>query len=526
MTPLATLLMCAAPTWARPAPPPDLSAAAGTVLLAGVDWASATEEAAALLQEYLRADTRNPPGNETAGAGVLAAWLAARGIESRIVEMAPGRGNLIARIDAAEGDRAGGPVCLLSHIDVAEAEAARWKPGHGPLSGVRDADDVIWGRGALDMKGLGVMEAMTLALVARHRLPLRRDLILIAVADEELDNRGIRFIVDEHWDELQCEYVINEGGVGIVDMFFDGQTVYPISVGEKGILWGRVVASGEPAHGSVPRPGQAPERMIAAARSLSDRDPRPVYHESLLELLHEVGAHQGGASGAVLQRPALVRALLRGTLMGNPLTRAAVTDTVNLTGYGGALAPNVVPSEVWANLDARLLPGTDPEALRQDLLERIGDPQVRIDVTFAEAATVTPWRGDPLYAALAARAVEGRPDAVAGPVISVGYTDSIVLRPLGVKAFGFMPVALTGDEIATMHGDDERLSVANLGAGAAMLTRAVLDVAGAPGGTLPDARPPLPWPPAPPAPSPPPGAAPPPGPAPSPAAGASAPDPG
>jgi acetylornithine deacetylase/succinyl-diaminopimelate desuccinylase-like protein len=494
MTPLATLLL-ATPAWARPAPAPDLSSAPGTVLLADVDWQAVGEDAALLMQDYLRADTLNPPGNETVGAEVLAAWLAERGIEGRIVEMAPGRGNLIARIDAAGADRAGGPLCLLSHIDVAEAEADRWREGHGPLSGVRDGDDVIWGRGALDMKGLGVMEAMTMALVADQRIPLQRDLILLAVADEEIDNQGIQFLVDEHWDELQCEYVINEGGVGIADMFFEGQTVFPISVGEKGVLWGRVVATGEPAHGSVPQGGQAPERMVDAALSLRGRKAKPVYHDSLLELLHNVGAHKGGAAGAVLKREGLVKSLLKGTLMGNPLTRAAVTDTVNLTGYGGALAPNVVPSEVWSNLDSRILPGTDPEAFRQELLQLIDDPDVRIDVIMAQEATVTEWRGDPFYAALAARAVEGRPDAVAGPVISVGYTDSIVLRPLGVKAFGFMPVVLTADEVATMHGDDERISVENLREGSRILSLAVLDVAGAPGGVQPAARPALPWPP-------------------------------
>lgn len=494
---LATLMLAAAASASASSPSHD---GAGTALLEGVDWSAVGESAATLLQDYLRADTVNPPGNETVGAEVLAAWLAASGVESRIVEMSPGRGNLIARIDAPEESRSGGPICLLSHIDVAEAEAARWRDGHGPLSGVRDADDVIWGRGALDMKGLGVMEAATLAVVAQHRVPLQRDLVLIAVADEEVDNRGIRYLIDHHWPELACEYVINEGGIGIVDMFFEGQTVYPISVGEKGLLWGRVVATGAPAHGSVPQPGQAPERMVDAVLALRARSVEPHVHESLLELLDAVGTHQGGLAGSVLRRPALVQTLLMPTLMDNPLTRAAVTDTVNLTGHGGALAPNVVPSEVWANLDARLLPGTDPERFRRSLLDVIDDPDVRIDVTVAREASVTEWRGDPLYAALAARAVEGRPEAVAGPVISVGYTDSIELRPLGVKAFGFMPIALTGDEVATMHGDDERIPVAAVREGTRVLAHAVLDVAGAPAGPRPEARAPLPWPPQPAAP--------------------------
>ena len=230
MSGFATLMLVASASASADAPPSPV--AAGTTLLGDVDWDSVGESAADLLQRYLQADTTNPPGQETRGATVLAAWLAEQGVPSRIVEMEPERGNLIARLDAPDDARTGGPVCLLSHIDVAQAEASRWPEGKGPLSGVRDDADVIWGRGALDMKGMGVMEAATLAVIAQEQVPLQRDLILLAVADEEVENRGIQFLVDHHWDELQCEYVINEGGIGVVDMFFEGQTVYPINVGE------------------------------------------------------------------------------------------------------------------------------------------------------------------------------------------------------------------------------------------------------------------------------------------------------
>ncbi len=489
---LLALIACTLPAnSAGKAAPADLTSAPGTVLTADVDWDAAREAAVDLLSRYLQVDTINPDGNETRGAEFLARWLAGYGIPSRIVEHAPGRGSLIARIPAQAPEEP--PLCLLSHIDVATVEPDRWTTGRGPLSGFVDDDGVIWGRGALDMKGLGATQAMTLALVARHRIPLKRDLVLLAVSDEEVDNRGVQYVVDEHWGEIGCTHVINEGGVGIRDMFFDGQLVYTISVGEKGILWAHIVAEGEPGHGSTPIPDRAPERLMRAVQALADQRPEPRIHDSLYELLDHVGAHKGGAAGAVLKHPALVRTLLTGKLMGNPLSRAAVTDTIHVTGFGGAREPNVVPSEVWANLDSRLLPGTDPAAWQQDLLGIMDSEHVRLDVIFAKAATVTEWRGDPFYAALAARAVEGKPDAVAGPVISVGYTDSIVLREKGIAAFGFQPWALTGDEIATMHGDDERLSTDNLLDGVKIVTRAVLDVAGQPGGPVPPARQPLPW---------------------------------
>lgn len=476
MVPLSLILALASPALAQEPPP-----------WRDLDWPALGLETAQVLAAYLQVDTVNPPGNETAGARFLAERLAAEGIASEIWEYAPGRGSLVARLP---GSGAEPPLCLLSHIDVATAEAERWPEGKGPLSGAIDEEGRVWGRGALDMKGMGALELMVMVLAAREQVPLRRDLVLIAVADEEVSNLGIDHVASR-WEEIGCSHVVNEGGLGIRDAFFDGQTVFPISVGEKGVLWTRMVASGEPGHGSVPLPDQAPERMLAAVEAVRARKPRPVYDEALLELLDRVGAHQGGLAGFVLQRPALVRALLRGRLMGNPLTRAGVTDTANVTGYGGAKEPNVVPAEVWANVDSRILPGTSPEAMVAHLQETVDSEHVRFEVIMAKEALVSEWRDDPFYAALAARVVEGRPEAVAGPVISVGYTDSIALRPLGVRAYGLVPFVLGEDELRTMHGDGEHVSTENLEQGLRVLYQAVLDVSEDPSGPRPGPRLPL-----------------------------------
>lgn len=436
------------------------------------DWAEVGRDTARLLSHYLRVDTMNPPGNETQGARFILSWLAERGVQGEIWELAPGRGSVVARV-AGRGQQP--PLCLLSHIDVATAEDERWPEGKGPLSGTIDERGEVWGRGALDMKGLGAVEMMVMALAAQHEVPLNRDLVLLAVADEEVGNRGIQHIADR-WEEIGCSHVVNEGGIGIADMLFDGQTVFPISVGEKGVLWTRMVASGEPGHGSVPLPDQAPERIARAADALRSRKVKPTWDPALLELLANVGAHRGGAAGAVLQDPALVKLLLRGRLMGNPLTRAGLTDTAHVTGFGGAEQPNVVPSEVWANVDSRLLPGTTPAAMLAELQATVDDPGVRFEVIQALDASVSTWTDDPFYQALAARVVEGEAHAVAGPVISVGFTDSIVLRPLGVAAYGLAPFVVTPEELATMHGDGEHVSIENLRRGVRVLWNAVLDV--------------------------------------------------
>lgn len=479
--PLLCGLLLASPAVAAPVDPAPFEA--------GLDWQEVGAETAALLSAYLQSDDTNPPGRETRGALLLAHWFAELGLPSTIYEFAPGRGSLLVRLPADTPTQP--PLCLLSHIDVVEAEADRWE--RPPLSG-EIADGHVWGRGALDMKGMGAIEAMTMALLVRQRVALQRDVIFLAVADEEVDNQGIRHMV-EHWEDVGCSHVVNEGGMGLQDALFEGQTILPISVGEKGFLWGQLVAEGEPGHGSTPVPDTAPERLVAAYQALAARKLEVTWDPSVYALLHAVGEHHGGVSGWVLRHPALVRLLVKGQLMDNPLTRAILIDTVNITGFSGAKEPNVVPSRVQANVDSRLLPGTDPDEMA-DRIEQIvadaGVEGVRFEPTSQMKGAVSPW-DDPFYAALARRSVEGLPGAVAGPALSPGFTDSIYLRELGVRAYGMVPFIVTEADLRTMHGDDERVSIENLERGTRALWRAVLDVAADPRADARAAREPVPF---------------------------------
>jgi acetylornithine deacetylase/succinyl-diaminopimelate desuccinylase-like protein len=437
------------------------------------DWAAAGAETARLLSAYLQVDTTSPPGGELAGAQHLAAVLAADGIVAEIDEFAPGRANLVARLPARRPSGAGA-VCLLSHIDVVTAVPARWD--HPPLSGHIDADGVVWGRGALDMKGMGAVELEVMLLLARRQVELDRDVVLLAVADEEVDNQGILRAISR-WEQIGCTHAVNEGGVGIRDMFFEGQVVFPISVGEKGYVWGQVVAEGEPGHGSTPIPDRAPERLVRAWQALAAHDPAPRWDPALIQLLDAVGAQRGGLPGFILQRPALVRMVLRRKLMGNPLTRAVLTDTINVTGFSGAEMPNVVPAEVRANVDARILPGTTPEQHVAVINALLGDLDgVRFEVRSSTPGGASPV-ADPFYAALAAQLQLEGPQIAVGPAISPGFTDSIHLRRIGVHAYGLVPFILTEEELRTMHGDNERVSTENLERGVRVLYRALITLA-------------------------------------------------
>jgi acetylornithine deacetylase/succinyl-diaminopimelate desuccinylase-like protein len=438
------------------------------------DWKKAGDEAVDVLARYLRVDTTNPPGNETRGAQFMGEILAKEGIPYEILEYAPGRGNLIARLDGSNEER---PLCLLSHIDVVTAEADTWEKGKGPLSGAID-DKWIWGRGALDMKGLGALELMTMVWLKRLHVPLRRSVILLAVAAEESNSDGAQFIVDKHWGKVGCSHSVNEGGMGVKDLLIPGQTVYAISVAEKGVLWLKMTAHGEAGHGSTPVPGRAPERLLRAIDRLMKRDPDPVIHASMYELAARVGEDVGGVKGFVLEHPALVRMFVMGKLLESPPARATMFNTINVTGFEGKKEPNVIPSEVSAQLDCRLLPGTRPIDFLVEIKRTVDDPNVTFEVLDASPAGESPW-DDPFFSAMARHAVDGRAHVVAGPALAPGYTDSLFLRRKGVRAYGFVPFEVEQVELNGFHGRNERVSIENVHRGLRTLFRAVIDVSAA-----------------------------------------------
>lgn len=452
--------------------PPDLSRFATKL-----DWDKLGDEAVDVLRGYLRVDTQNPPGNEIEGAKYFGAILDREGIPWKTVEFAPGRASLIARLSGSGAEK---PLCLLSHIDVATAVAADWPADKGPLSGVLDDKGDIWGRGTLDMKGMGVLELMTVVALKRQGVPLRRDVILLAVADEEVGNRGMRQIVEQSWGEIGCSHLVNEGGLGIRDLLLPNQTVFAISVAEKGLLWLRMNVRGQDGHGSTPRPEHTPRQLLRLLHLIeTKRVTEPHIHPSLYELLARVGRQAGGFSGFVLQRPSAVDMFVKSKLLANPGTRAAITDTLSITGLdAGIHEPNVVPSRASAVFDMRLLPDTKPDDVIAGLHKLLGDDKRVSFERIQESPSLTsPWQDDPFFHALAGQAVADRPEAVAGPVLSVGFTDSLFARMKGVHAYGLVPFAVSQEEAATMHGANERVSAANVKRGLRVLYNAVVEVA-------------------------------------------------
>lgn len=423
------------------------------------DWPQVTTAAAALLSAYIRIDTANPPGNTTAAAAFLAAELGRAGIGSRTLAADPDKPILVARLPGRGGG--GKPIILLNHMDVVPADPARWTVP--PFSGaIRDG--AVHGRGALDMKGLGVAMLMAMRLLAEGDARPQRDIVFLAVPDEEVGGtHGTEWLAEHHPELLDAEAVWDEGGLGSTDLL--PVPALMISIAEKGVLWLKLSVEGPSGHGSKPFPGAAPRRLVEALTRVLDNPPAPRLTPISRELFRRVGAKVSGMEGFALRRlnNPVVWLFADGLLQQEPWAAAMTRDTVSLTQLDAGTRPNVIPERAEAVLDCRLLPDTKPDAFLAALRDTIDDPEVQIDVLQAPLATPPSPTDTPLFLAMrrAARAVF--PDVVVTESMTLGGTDSRFFRRRGVPAYGFFPVLLTKQDTASIHGVDERLPVAALG---------------------------------------------------------------
>ena len=415
-----------------------------------IDWDAVTQAAADLLSRYIAVNTSNPPGGELAGASFLADALAKEGIESDIYPVGKGRANLSARL---RGDGSRRPLVLLNHIDVVPAERRFWQ--EDPFAGTIK-DGQVWGRGALDMKSMGVMEMLALILLKRQGVPLKRDLLLVACADEEQGGiAGIDWLDANQPELLDADYVINEGGYGSTEMFGVARPVFACSVGEKGPLWLRLTAQGMPGHSSVPHPDNCLERLVRALYKLQqwERPLTPLPEvRTMFERLH--------AAGIIAQAPS--EQSLRRMAAENPLVKALLTDTMTVTMLTAGVKSNVIPAIAEANLDCRLLPGHDPDAFIEAVRAVIDDPRVEVEPVM-ESHTPISSPDTELFRIIEAVVQEKTPGSVLIPSIATGFTDSRAFRKRGVVAYGFVPCLLEPSEVATVHGNNERIAIDKLG---------------------------------------------------------------
>jgi acetylornithine deacetylase/succinyl-diaminopimelate desuccinylase-like protein len=423
-----------------------------------IDWVRARAEAVQLLQELIRINTTNPPGNERAAALHLQKLLDAEGIETKLLDVAPGRANLYARI---KGDGSRRPIILLSHTDVVMADAERWSVP--PFSGeIRDG--FVYGRGASDMKGTAAVHATLMRLLKRLNVPLKRDLILLAVADEEAGGTGARSMVKDHPDLIRgAEFLLNEGDVAYVK---NGKLQqYGVDVMEKAALWLRITAKGTAGHGSIPLADSSVNRLLKALERLRAWETPISIPAAVAAGYRALAAQQSDpalrAAYADLEK-ALRDPALREKLLADRTFNAQVRDTVTITGLHGSDKVNVIPGTAWAQIDVRLLPGETPDGFINRLRGVLADPALEIEVL--EGSTPTGSSPDTvLMEAIRKVAARRDPGVPVIPTMLTSSTDSPTFRSVGITAYGFEPYKMDEGELDRAHGDDERLSVENVG---------------------------------------------------------------
>jgi len=454
-----------------------LGFAAGTVLPAAPlpqpNFPAALNEIVTNLSAFIRVDTVNPPGNETRGAQFLKALLDREGIPSEILALEPARGSLVARL---RGNGKKKPLMLLGHTDVVGVEREKWNVE--PFAGIVK-DGWIYGRGALDDKGMTTAFLEIFLLLHRHKVPLDRDVIFLAESGEEgTTHVGIDFLVAKHWDKIACEYALNEGG-RIHEA--NGKVTYVgVSTTEKVPRPFLISAKGTSGHGSRPRPDNAIVHLCAAVAKIGEWQAPMRLNDTTREFFKRLATISSPANALLfrqLEDPAagpMAQEQLRlnfGTY--HAMTRTTLTPTI----IKGGFRINVIPGDALAQIDVRTLPDEDVERLAEAMRKLINDPQIEVVPPVGGRPAAPPSRYDnEMFGALERSQKRQFPSAITMPMMVVGATDSAQLRAKGVQAYGVGTV-YADKEVTGMHGNDERISVNGLGQFIEFIWHAVTDVA-------------------------------------------------
>lgn len=402
------------------------------------DWAAVEKHALDLLQQYVRIASINPPADTRKAVEFLQGELKSAGIESRFYESEPGKVNLLARLPGR--DRTKKPLLLMNHMDVVPVDPKAW-----PVDpfGATIKDGALWGRGALDMKSVAIQQLTAFLLLKQSGIIPPRDIVFFATCDEETGGtNGARWMIDNHYAELDPEYVLDEGGFGSADVFAKNKSVFGISVADKRILWLKMTAKGIAGHGSQPIPENANDILLHAierARAFPQTEkPDPIV-------------------------AAMKQSI--GEFAPNKFMNATQQNTASLTtlrsGVGNPPKTNVIPSVAEATIDFRVLPNVNLEEFLSEIKARVNDPRVTFEAQspINEKAPIPSNTETPLYAAIKKTLLKYHPDTVVTPIIVPYGTDGTKFRLRGVPTYGFSPMLINQKLLATMHSDNEQIPI-------------------------------------------------------------------
>ena len=421
-----------------------------------------------LCQQLLRIDTTNPPGNELPAAELIAEELRSAGLEPTVLESAPGRGNVIARIRGT-GEKP--PLLLTAHLDVVEADPEFWR--HPPFCG-EVHEGCLWGRGAIDMKNMAAMSVAIITRLAREGVKPKRDLIFAGVADEEAGCRyGSLWLCENHTDLVKSEFAIGEGGG--FNLTVAGRSFFTVQVAEKGVCWVRARATGEPGHGSMPREDSAVVKMADAIARLGKQGLPRHESDSVEEFVASLAAHLPAPLRPLIRalgHPTFGPAMLR--FLPDPSVKRAfkslLGNTASPTVVRAGNKTNVIPAVAEAEIDGRILPGQSEADFLRELREVLG-AEIELEVMHSLPPVVTEPKESSLYSVIHDVMREREPNAPLVPFILQGFTDAKAFTSIGAKWYGFAPVKLPPTlRFADMfHGHNERIPVDGLAWGTDVL---------------------------------------------------------
>ena len=408
-------------------------------------------EAEDALVSYLRIDTSNPPGNETSGARFLQQLLIKDGIDAKLIGSDPKRQSVYARLASGTNEKA---LVLLHHIDVVPAIAGEWtKP---PFAGIRSGG-YLWGRGALDIKSLGIAELMAFVDLKRRHVHLRRDVIYLAVADEELGGtNGCRAILEQHPELFaNAGFVLNEGGYN--ETIVDHVSFWGVEVQAKVPLWLRITMKGTAGHAaSPPDDGGTLGKLVHSLDAIS-RIPMPYrLTPAVARSFREAGKARHDERGEVLRGiaepldvPIIERVL-------SPGYRSLLHDTIAITRVDGGNAINVLPANASADIDIRLLPDETTDGMIAKVKEMLpsgGELQVLLT---GEPVPESPSDTE-LFRILSSSLRNAETGSIVGTAVGSGTSDSRYFRARGIVAYGIAPFKVNYYDADTVHANDERI---------------------------------------------------------------------
>ena len=431
-----------------------------------VDWDQLRDETVRILADYMKLNTANPPGNEVEGAIFLKNILEREGFEVQIFDTAatslgPRRPNLYTRLKGSGSKKA---IALVHHIDVVPADARYWEVD--PYSGGMK-DGYVWGRGALDMKGEGIVHLMAMIALKRSGVPLTRDIVFIANPDEELGSTGAIAFVHNHPELLaDVEYIITEGGDNPVQ---NGKLqYYGVSVAEKRTFWQHLSVRGVPSHGSRPTKDNPVPKLIRALNRLASHETPLHVTPGVEKYFRDISRGYSGEQRTWLAniRRAITQPRARDWILSDVYWNAILRNTISLTVVNGSNKTNVIPAEATADVDIRLLPDQNPDSVLRVLKRVVNDTSVHWSTLLAPKTPLENPVDTDLFRAIERASRERDPGALVTTYMLTGATDRPTYRRLGIITYGLDPFKVeSSDSQRGVHGNNERVSIENIGFG-------------------------------------------------------------